>query len=119
MDLQPIPQSLETQEKSEFRIALFPFGISSIDEGVGILNGYSSYPNDKIFFQIEVLPEVENLLRVSIEYYSDHEILTDEDYDFIFDSVHNQLIHFNDIGEYYLKIDIMDLRSAVSIVTCL
>lgn len=98
---------------------MFTYGISSIEEGMGILNGYSSFPNDKVHFEIEVLPDVDNLLRVTIEFYTNHEILTDDDYDFIFDSVHNQLIHFNDIGEYYLKIDIMDLRSAVSIVTCL
>jgi hypothetical protein len=101
---------LEPQEKSAFKHTFWIHGTSSLEKDLWILNGYSEDVSDNLKFSIEVLPEDENLLRLTLEYHSNSEVLLDEDYDSIYDMLHNKFIHCNDHGDYHLQLDYHEMR---------
>lgn len=103
-----------TQNKYKYEIDIRT--IVSFDlPDIHILNGYKEVI-DNIEFSIETITNIDYIAYLYITYLNNNNTLEEEDYLNIIRKLSNKVIHFNNLGEYCIHLNIHDLKFSQIII---
>lgn len=114
--LPTLSKQYNENEKYEYEYEIDLRTVISFDlPDIYILNGYKEKIGN-IEFMIETITGIDYISYLYITYLSNNNTLSEEDYLNIIKKLHNKVIHFNNLGEYSIHLNIHDLKFSTIII---